>query len=159
MRPEFVDAIPETIAPGILYVCIRYGTAVHQCPCGCGREVVTPISPTGWRLLYDGERISLYPSIGNWQFPCESHYWISDNQVQWAESWSKARVSMARERDRKHTQQWYGQRQNPKQVPSSGSSPAAESQLNFDLWMKFKRLRDDDEADPDQKPTKPKPEV
>jgi len=34
--------------------------------------VVTPLSPTGWSLIFDGETVSLYPSIGNWNFPCRS---------------------------------------------------------------------------------------
>jgi hypothetical protein len=36
--------------------------------------------------------VSLDPSIGNWSFPCRSHYWIRNNKVRWAENWSQARI-------------------------------------------------------------------
>lgn len=61
---------------------------MHLCACGCRTKVVTPISSTEWRLIYDGESVSLYPSIGNWQFPCQSHYWIRRNEIRWAREWS-----------------------------------------------------------------------
>jgi hypothetical protein len=35
-----------------------------------------PISPADWQLAYDGDTVSLTPSIGNWGFPRRSHYWI-----------------------------------------------------------------------------------
>jgi Family of unknown function (DUF6527) len=80
---RLVDAVPDTLEPGVLYISMEYATAVHNCCCGCGFEVVTPLAPTGWRLIYDGDSASLEPSIGNWSFPCRSHYWIARNQVRW----------------------------------------------------------------------------
>jgi hypothetical protein len=73
--PEFLDSIPvaDAMAPGILYISMKYAMASHKCACGCGLEVVTPLSRTDWSLQYDGESISLDPSIGNWGFPCQSH--------------------------------------------------------------------------------------
>ena len=75
---------------------IPYATVVHKCCCGCGTEVVTPLSPTDWKLIFDGESISLDPSIGNWSFDCKSHYWISQSRVLWAERWSEKRIKLAR---------------------------------------------------------------
>ena len=43
---EFVEGIPERLEEGVLYVSILYATAMHLCACGCGREVVTPLTPT-----------------------------------------------------------------------------------------------------------------
>ena len=63
---EFVEFIPSELQEAVLYVSIPYATAVHQCACGCGNKVVTPISPVDWQLLFDGETVSLTPSIGNW---------------------------------------------------------------------------------------------
>lgn len=97
---EFVTYIPDQLAEGTAYVSIPYATVVHKCFCGCGNEVVTPISPTDWRLIFDGDSISLEPSIGNWNFECRSHYWIVNNRVRWADSWSRARIEATRERDR-----------------------------------------------------------
>ena len=81
---EFIDQIPEEPRSGVLYVSVSLATAVHQCCCGCGNEVVTPLSPTGWTLTFDGRSVSLSPSIGNWGFHCRSHYWISRDRVVWS---------------------------------------------------------------------------
>lgn len=97
---KFVRAIPEAIEGGVIYVSVEYCTAIHKCCCGCGNEVVTPLSRRGWKLTFDGESISLYPSIGNWNLACKSHYWIVDNQVRWAEKWTK-------ERGKKRKKKWF----------------------------------------------------
>lgn len=76
IRHEFVEFIPKARWAGVLYVSIPYATAVHDCFCGCGTKVVTPISPVGWQLTFDGESVSLSPSVGNWSFVCRSHYFI-----------------------------------------------------------------------------------
>lgn len=80
---EFVDYVPAVLAEGVLYVSLRFATVVHLCPCGCGNKVVTPLSPADWQLLFDGEAVSLTPSIGNWSLPCQSHYWIKLDRVRW----------------------------------------------------------------------------
>ena len=90
---RFVDAVPDTLEDGVLYVSTKYATAVHRCCCGCGHEVVTPFSPTDWRMTFDGETLSLAPSIGNWSFPCRSHYWIERDQVRWSGKWSDEQVA------------------------------------------------------------------
>ena len=84
---EFVEFMPEEIKEGILYISLEYNTASHKCCCGCGMRVVTPLHPTDWALIYNGVSASLNPSIGNWSFPCRSHYWIRNNKIAWAESW------------------------------------------------------------------------
>lgn len=84
-----------------------YATAAHKCCCGCGGEVITPLSPTDWNLTYDGETISLSPSIGNWGFDCMSHYWIQGSRVQWAPRWSKARIKANRSVGRKSKERFY----------------------------------------------------
>jgi hypothetical protein len=73
---------------------------VHKCCCGCGREVVTPLSPTDWKLIFDGKSISLDPSIGNWSFDCKSHYWIRGGKVRWARRWSQEEIDAGRASDR-----------------------------------------------------------
>jgi hypothetical protein len=89
---KFVEFVPEELEQGILYISIQYTTASHKCCCGCGFEVVTPISPDGWKFIFNGKTVSLEPSIGNWGFECQSHYWITRNQVRWAEKWSERRI-------------------------------------------------------------------
>jgi len=62
---EFVEFIPDVLKDGTLCVSMEYATVVHKCCCGCGKEVVTPLSPTDWNLIFNGKTISLDPSIGN----------------------------------------------------------------------------------------------
>ena len=89
LKHEFVEFIPDQLEEGKLYVSIEYATVAHKCCCGCGKEVVTPLSPTDWKLIFDGKFVSLDPSIGNWSFQCKSHYWIRNGRVQWALQWSQ----------------------------------------------------------------------
>jgi hypothetical protein len=112
LRHEFVEFMPDTIEDGTLYVSMPYATAIHKCCCGCGNEVVTPFSPTDWRLTFDGVGVSLAPSIGNWSFPCRSHYWIRGDRVDWAESWTDDRVRMGRESDAAAKADHYAQGQD-----------------------------------------------
>jgi hypothetical protein len=100
LQPRFVEFIPTDLERGILYVSMQYATASHRCCCGCGSEVVTPLTPTDWKLIFDGETVSLDPSIGNWSFPCQSHYWVRRNKVQWAAIWSRHQVDEGRAWDR-----------------------------------------------------------
>lgn len=80
---KFVMSVPDPLEPGILYVSVEYATAIHQCACGCGREVVTPFTPRDWQISFNGDTVTLSPSIGNWNYPCRSHYWIRNNRVVW----------------------------------------------------------------------------
>lgn len=100
IRAEFVELMPKELGDGILYISIQYATAIHLCCCGCGNKVVTPFSPTDWRLIFDGESVSLDPSIGNWNFPCQSHYWIERNQIDWAPRWTRSEIDEGRRKDR-----------------------------------------------------------
>jgi hypothetical protein len=97
---RFVTSIPDVLEDGVVYVSIEFATAIHKCCCGCGEEVVTPFSPTDWKLIFDGKTISLDPSIGNWNFPCQSHYWIRRNKVVWARRWSRQEIEAGRAHDR-----------------------------------------------------------
>lgn len=100
LRPEFTETFPTAMDPGVLYISIPYRTCGHLCCCGCGQEVVTPLSPAQWSFTYDGENVSLTPSIGNWALPCQSHYWIRKGKVRWSRRYSLAEIEESRERDR-----------------------------------------------------------
>lgn len=106
----FVEYIPPMREDGVLYVSTKYKTAVHNCACGCGTKVVTPINPSQWRLSWDGDEISLSPSIGNWQFPCRSHYCVIDGAVRWSKPWSEERVLRGRNRDRDDRERYFRSR-------------------------------------------------
>lgn len=99
LKHEFVEFIPGELKDGTIYISIRFGTASHLCVCGCGSKVVTPLRPTDWKLIFDGKTVSLDPSIGNWSFTCQSHYWIRNNKVRWAAKWSPEEIAAGRAHD------------------------------------------------------------
>jgi hypothetical protein len=100
IRPKFVEFIPERIEEGVLYVSERYSTAVHKCCCGCGKEVVTPLSPAEWSAKLNGGQVSLWPSIGNWKYPCRSHYMIRDGRVLEAKTLTERQIRWVKANDR-----------------------------------------------------------
>ena len=84
LKPLFVEAIPRLpeMDKDTLYVSMRFATLSHLCPCGCGRLVDVTLDPTTRSLTYDGEHLTLRPSIGV-KFPCRSHYSIIRNAITW----------------------------------------------------------------------------
>ena len=99
---------------------IPYATAVHSCFCGCGLKVVTPISPVGWQLTFDGETVTLFPSIGSWSFPCRSHYFIRRDTVVWGEDMSQYEIELGRARDQKARDQHFGIQTLNRQMEARG---------------------------------------
>jgi hypothetical protein len=108
LKHEFVEFIPEELEQGTIYVSIRFATASHLCCCGCENKVVTPIRPTDWKLIFDGRTVSLDPSIGNWSFACQSHYYIRKNGVKWAPKWSREQIERGRLHDRHAKEGYFG---------------------------------------------------
>ena len=104
---KFVEFIPSELEEGVLYISIEYKTAVHKCVCGCGNKVVTPITPTDWEITYDGKTVSLNPSIGNWNFKCKSHYFITKNKIRFARRWSDWKIEDGRKRDSENKENSY----------------------------------------------------
>ena len=99
VRPHFVEFIPERLEEGGFYISERFRTCSHKCFCGCGEEVVTPLSSAEWQLSREGNLVSLWPSVGNWNYACRSHYVIRRNQVLWAGAMTVKQIARARQRD------------------------------------------------------------
>lgn len=118
---EFVEFIPDDLKERTLYISIPYCTALHKCCCGCGREVVTPLSPTGWQLIFDGKTVSLYPSIGSWSLPCQSHYFITKNKVLWARQWSGRQIAKGREQEATARERYYAGAVSPTNAATTPS--------------------------------------
>lgn len=138
LKHEFVQFIPEELQGGTIYVSIRFATVAHLCACGCKTKVVTPLKPTDWKLTFDGKTVTLDPSIGNWSFPCRSHYWVRNNRVQWADDWSDARIEANREYDRRAKDRYFsetegGSRNTPDAEPSI-PEPATKRTWWQKLW-------------------------
>lgn len=96
IRLEEVEHMPALLEPGVLYASQRYRTAAHLCACGCGEKVRTQLGPLGWRLTKGHSGPTLYPSIGNWQKPCRSHYYIRSGRVLRQGDWTDEEVHEGR---------------------------------------------------------------
>lgn len=138
LEHRFVKHIPERLEPGVLYVSMEYATAAHSCCCGCGEEVVTPFTPTDWRMTFDGEAISLWPSVGNWNLRCRSHYVIDRGQVLESGTWSDAQVSAERRRDKAAKERYYG-RPQPAPAPEQGPIAAPPTDAATGWWPRLRR--------------------
>ncbi|XQA61836.1 DUF6527 family protein [Xanthomonas sacchari] len=137
---RFVESFPRPLDEGVLYVSTRFPCTAHACACGCGKEVISNLSPTDWKLIYDGVGVSLSPSIGNWQFPCRSHYWISEGQVVWSYDMSEEQIQAGRDRDRRAKQRFYGSESaSSAQQRSKTSQKPQRKEKSSDWKSRFKR--------------------
>lgn len=48
-------------------------------------------------MVFSGETVSLRPSVGNWSYPCQSHYWLRRGRVEWALTWTADEIAARRE--------------------------------------------------------------
>ena len=96
IKLQRVYYMPKELKPGVLYVSEEYATAAHLCPCGCNSKIRTPLGPTDWTFEETDFGPTLWPSIGNWQRPCQSHYWIIRGQVKWADKWTPEQIASGR---------------------------------------------------------------
>ncbi|MFA5296973.1 MAG: DUF6527 family protein [Lutibacter sp.] len=131
LEHRFVEFIPKELEENVLYISIRFRTAIHKCACGCGIKTVTPLSPTDWKLIFNGKSVSLRPSIGNWSFPCQSHYWISENDIEWAPKWDKKMIKKGREESKYDKKRYYN---------NSNQASAQDDSITKNVWWKFSWL-------------------
>ncbi|MDR6809642.1 hypothetical protein J2Y45_006720 [Dyadobacter sp. BE34] len=96
-----VRYLPKVLLPGILYVSHDFNVAGHICPCGCGSKVITPLGISEWSLGEADGSATLYPSIGNWQLPCRSHYWIRNGSIEWSYQFDDEQIKAVYEREEK----------------------------------------------------------
>lgn len=137
LHHEFVETFPDKLEHGTLYVSMEFATVAHACVCGCGNQVITPLSPADWQLIFDGESISLRPSIGNWSFDCQSHYWIDMNKVRWAPRWTQEEIALGREYDRRAQGQHYDCTPLPEAAQTASEASEAASKGFFQRVRKW----------------------
>jgi len=133
LEHRFVEFIPKELEDNVIYISVRFSIAIHKCACGCGIKTVTPFSPTDWKLIFDGKSISIDPSIGNWNFPCQSHYWITQNKIKWAPKWDKEMIDIGRKESKNDKKKYY----NDKKEPIQGKFKTKSAWWKFG-WL-FKR--------------------
>ena len=107
-----MDSFPRPLEEGVLYISSKFGMAAHNCACGCGHEVMTPLQPTQWKVTVGPKgAVTLYPSIGNWGFKCRSHYWIRGSEVVWSYQMSEAQIQRNRQLDQVARDAFYRRRE------------------------------------------------
>jgi hypothetical protein len=109
IRPAYVETFPKVLEDGVLYISRSFSTACHRCCCGCGTKIVTPLRHTEYRLTEVGGRVSLYPSVGNWNHPCLSHYLILNGLVIQAGAMRQAEIEAGRAHDEAEKRAYYPQ--------------------------------------------------
>lgn len=96
-----VKSMPLILNEGILYVSLVNEVVGHQCPCGCGNKVLIRIGKAGWDYFEYNGKVTLYPSLGNWELPCRSHYWIIKNKIKLARDWTEEEIKDGKQLDLK----------------------------------------------------------
>jgi len=133
--------MPDIIEDGVLYLSLEYGTVIHKCACGCGSEVNTPLSPTGWKMIYNGEAVTLKPSVGNWSFDCKSHYWITNGLIEWASTWTDDRIEEIRKVENSDREKFYeGKKLFPTVIENYENQDSAEEPPSKKKWGLWKLL-------------------
>lgn len=95
LQPVFVRTVPTPLEHGKIYVSQEFKTSIHLCACGCGEEVVLPFDivrfpHSHWVLSEQG---TFRPSVGNDQYACRSHYYITQWGVDWLAPFGPPRVT------------------------------------------------------------------
>ena len=134
IKPQFSEFIPDKLEEGVLYISERFKTASHKCACGCGEEVVTPLSPAEWQVQVAGGRVTLHPSIGNWNYACKSHYWIRNNSIQWAGSLNSRQIAQVQAKDKADKLRFVAEQNRRKGVGQQGG-PGDPVSTNGQSWI------------------------
>ena len=71
-------------------------------------------------MTFDGRAVSLSPSVGNWSFDCESHYWIRSDEIDWVGGFNRTQIDAGRARRRRDIDAAISGRSKRRRVPESG---------------------------------------
>lgn len=143
LEPVWVEFVPDQLDEGKLYISEKFGTAIHKCCCGCGEEVVTPLSPADWRITRTEQGVTLHPSIGNWNYPCQSHYFIRNNKVVWAAQMTSAQIRLNQQSDTKLKERYIAELNRRRMEPTEQQQAAPVVGVTFAgliraIWLYIK---------------------
>jgi hypothetical protein len=113
IRLKRVHMMPAQLELGVLYVSEEFETAAHLCACGCGSKVRTPLGPTEWTFTDHPDGPSLDPSVGNWQRPCQAHYWIDRGEIEWSTQWNPQQIAAGRAAEDRRRDAYYSALPHP----------------------------------------------
>lgn len=116
---KLVHHMPVELEENILYVSEEFEIAGHLCPCGCGNKIMTPLGVNEWSFTIFHEKPTLKPSIGNWQLPCRSHYWINQGKILWSNQWSEEEIEAGRMEEQERRVEYYDNLEQREESPNS----------------------------------------
>jgi hypothetical protein len=123
LETRFVETMPETLMDGVFYISQKYRVALHNCCCGCGEEVSTPLGSSEFSFKLDNlGQVTLRPSIGNHDFPCRSHYFITRGRPEWASVMTREQIQQGRRHDH---------------FLKRGAKPREPTWAKFKTWIKL----------------------
>jgi hypothetical protein len=77
-KVQYMPSLSE-MEESVIYISDEYGVSGHKCMCGCGSKTIMPIGKGEWNYdIHSNGKISMSPSVGNYQLPCKSHYIIQN---------------------------------------------------------------------------------
>jgi hypothetical protein len=113
---QHVKYLPKKLSHGVLYVSLEYAVAGHLCACGCGNKVIVPLNSASWSFSERNGLPTLWPSIGNWQLPCLSHYLITDGKVVCAEQWTDSEIIAGRKAEQARREAYYATKDRERSI-------------------------------------------
>jgi hypothetical protein len=132
--PQYVERFPPSLDEGVLYISETFSQAAHLCCCGCRTKIVTSLKPAKWSLTKNRHgSVSLWPSIGNSNAPCKSHYVIAENRIEWERAMTPDLTNLARTRDQADLERTYGQ---PQRIPGKRAGWFVRA------WERFRKFFD-----------------
>lgn len=92
-----VDRIPANLDPGIVYHSEEFELAAFLCPCDCGHRVMLLV-PDSHSVWNQSGFATISPSVGVFDAPCKSHFFIRSGEVDWLNAFSPAQANSIMQR-------------------------------------------------------------
>ncbi|MDY0885383.1 DUF6527 family protein [Dongia soli] len=77
---ETVERIPNQLREGVVYHSEEFELAALLCVCGCGHRI-TLLVPDSHQVTSSNRLATIRPSIGVFDAPCKSHFFITAGKV------------------------------------------------------------------------------
>lgn len=91
-RYRLVERIPKALDEGVVYHTEEFELAGLLCACGCGHRM-TLLVPDSHKVSDERGYATVWPSIGVFDAPCKSHYFIVAGEVNWLRAFSSSEAS------------------------------------------------------------------
>jgi len=87
-----VERIPANLENRVVYHSEEFELAGFVCPCGCGHRI-TLLVPDSHQVWSQNGLATISPSVGVFDAPCKSHFFIRAGAVDWLSAFSAAQAA------------------------------------------------------------------